>query len=364
MNINVFNFFIYSYPFEYYLNLFSYVDVEEMALLTAAFAFLNATFSDSVTSETRTTSSLSFPTFSGWSYTHGRSYKDSTEFMYRRGIYEANLDKIEAHNSENHSWKMGVNKFADLTADEFKARYIGGYASSKKVSKKNGHSKFRATTKDVPTSVDWREQGAVTPVKNQEQCGSCWSFSTTGSIEGAWAIAKGELVSLSEQQLVDCSTAQGNQGCNGGLMDYAFEYVIKNGGLTNETNYPYTATGPNICESAGKPIAATISGYTDVPANSDEALMTAVAQQPVSVAIEADQSAFQFYTSGVLTAACGSSLDHGVLVVGYNTDAWIVKNSWGPDWGDDGYIQLARGAAYAPVGQCGILSAGSAPQVV
>jgi len=332
-----------------------------MAFLAAAFAFLNATVSEYTSSSESVIQSSISPTFSEWSYTHGRTYNSLAELMFRRGIYEANLDKIETHNSEDHSWKMGVNKFADLTADEFKARFTGGYTGSKKVSKKTGHPKFRGQT--PPASVDWRTAGAVTPVKNQQQCGSCWSFSSTGSIEGAWFLAKGELISLSEQQLVDCSTAQGNQGCNGGMMDYAFEYVIANGGITTEDAYPYTATGPNNCSAAGKPIAATLSGYTDVPANSDEALMTAVAQQPVSVAIEADQAAFQFYTSGVLTAACGSNLDHGVLVVGYNSDAWIVKNSWGPDWGDNGYIQLARGDAYAPAGQCGILSAGSAPQV-
>jgi C1A family cysteine protease len=333
-----------------------------MAFLAAAFAFLNASSVDNFDSEKQYTSfeATPFPAFSEWMSVHGRTYSGLTELMFRRDTYEANLNKIEEHNSGNHPWTMGVNKFADLTADEFKARYTGGYTGSKKAS----HSKFRIQAKDLPASVDWRTQGAVTPVKNQQQCGSCWSFSTTGAIEGAWAITKGELVSLSEQQLVDCSTAQGNQGCNGGMMDYAFEYVIKNGGITTETEYPYTATGPNNCSAAGKPIAATLSGYTDVPANSDEALMFAVAKQPVSVAIEADQAAFQFYTGGVLTAACGTSLDHGVLVVGYNTDAWIVKNSWGPDWGDSGYIQLARGDAYAPSGQCGILLAGSAPQVI
>lgn len=322
-----------------------------MSFLAVAFAFLNATVSDSTPAV--------FPTFSEWMGIHGRFYNSPSEIMFRRDIYQANLDKIEVHNSENHSWTMGVNQFADLTADEFKSRFTGGYAGSKKVFKKSSHSKFRVQT--PPASVDWRTQGVVTPVKNQQQCGSCWSFSTTGSIEGAWAIAKGELVSLSEQQLMDCSTMQGNQGCNGGLMDSAFEYVIKNGGITTEAEYPYTATGPNNCSSVGKPIAATISGYTDVPPNSDEALMIAVANQPVSVAIEADQSAFQFYTSGVLTAACGSNLDHGVLVVGYTSDSWIVKNSWGSDWGDNGYIQLARGSAYAPSGQCGILSVPSYP---
>lgn len=333
-----------------------------MAFLTAVFAFLNATSSEYTPSSESVIQFSPLPTFSEWIYTHGRTYSSLEELMVRREIYEANLNKIETHNSEGHSWTMGVNKFADLTADEFKARFTGGYSGTKKHSKKT-HGNFKQQGKDLPASVDWRTAGAVTPVKNQQQCGSCWSFSSTGSIEGAWAITRGQLVSLSEQQLVDCSTAQGNQGCNGGMMDYAFEYVLTNGGITTESAYPYTATGPNNCSAAGKPIAATISGYTDVTQNSDAALMAAVAKQPVSVAIEADQAAFQFYTSGVMSAACGTNLDHGVLVVGYNSAAWIVKNSWGPDWGDNGYIQLARGAAYDPAGQCGILQAGSVPNI-
>ena len=150
-------------------------------------------------------------------------------------------------------------------------------------------------------------------------------------------------------------------------MDYAFEYIIKNKGITTEAAYPYTATGPNKCKAAGKPIAATLTSYKDVPANSETALMTAVAQQPVSVAVEADQSSFQFYTSGVMTAACGTNLDHGVLVVGYGTqgtqDFWKVKNSWGADWGEQGYILLGRGASFGASGQCGIQMQPSYPVV-
>ena len=319
------------------------------SLLATVFAVFNAT---------------ALPSFYEWTGLTGRTYTDMAETLYRKGVYDRNLERIMKHNSEGHSWTMTVNKFADLTADEFKARFTGGYMPASKKNTKVGRlGKTRQVYKDLPAGVDWRTQGAVTPVKNQQQCGSCWSFSSTGSIEGAWAIAKGQLVSLSEQQLVDCSTAQGNQGCNGGMMDYAFQYVIQNGGITTEDEYPYTATGPNNCSATGKPIAATISSYTDVPANSDEALMFAVSKQPVSVAIEADQAAFQFYTSGVMSAACGTNLDHGVLVVGYNSDAWVVKNSWGPDWGDNGYIQLARGSAYDPSGQCGILMSASYPVV-
>jgi KDEL-tailed cysteine endopeptidase len=209
-----------------------------------------------------------------------------------------------------------------------------------------------------PASVDWSAKGAVTPIKNQGQCGSCWSFSTTGSVEGAHFLKTGQLVSLSEQQLVDCSGAEGNQGCNGGLMDQAFQYIIDNKGLCTEAAYPYQGVDGN-CASTTCTVAATITSFSDVPGSNEVALETAIAQQPVSIAIEADQASFQFYTSGVMTAACGTQLDHGVLVVGYGNDAtggdyYKVKNSWGASWGDNGYILLGRGASFNPSGQCGI----------
>jgi len=186
-------------------------------------------------------------------------------------------------------------------------------------------------------------------------------------MEGAWKLKDGLLISLSEQQLVDCSTAQGNQGCDGGLMDNAFQYVIKNNGITSESRYPYTATGPNTCMSSGKPVAASLVGFKDVPPGSELALITAIAQQPVSVAVEADQSVFQFYSGGVMTASCGSNLDHGVLAVGYGTqggqDYYKVKNSWGSSWGEKGYILLGRGSQYGTNGQCGIQMDPSYPVV-
>jgi KDEL-tailed cysteine endopeptidase len=308
---------------------------------------------------------FSQPDFEQWSDHHGKVYTP-TERDYRQSVYTANLAKIILHNNGNKSWTMAVNKFADLTADEFKARYAGGLNKPKKTSlRKAATGPFNTTAN--PASVDWTAKGAVTPVKNQQQCGSCWAFSTTGSVEGAWFLAKGNLVSLSEQQLVDCSTAEGNQGCNGGLMDDAFQYIIDNKGITTEAAYPYTATGPNTCGSVGKPVAATLSGFKDVAVNSELALETAIVQQPVSVAVEADQSVFQFYSGGVMDSACGTALDHGVLAVGYGTDGgkdyYKVKNSWGADWGMKGYILLGRGAKFNPSGQCGIQMAASYPVV-
>jgi KDEL-tailed cysteine endopeptidase len=306
---------------------------------------------------------FSQPTFEEWCSQHGKSY-EPTERDYRQTVYTNNLAKIILHNQGNSSWTMGVNKFADLTADEFKARYVGGLKFPKKSLRRAATGPFNVTAN--PTSVDWTTKGAVTPVKNQEQCGSCWAFSTTGSVEGAWFLAKGSLVSLSEQQLVDCSDAEGNQGCNGGLMDQAFQYIIDNKGITTEAAYPYTATD-GTCQAKGKPVAATLTGYKDVAANNELALETAIVQQPVSVAVEADQSVFQFYSGGVMDSSCGTQLDHGVLAVGYGTDTgkeyYKVKNSWGADWGEKGYIRLGRGAKFNPSGQCGIQMVASYPVV-
>jgi len=306
----------------------------------------------------------SYPTFQQWSMANGRVYAP-TERDYRETVYYANVAKIDNHNEGNFSWTMDVNQFADLTADEFKASVSSRFSRSEH---KNTTTSLRGLYRtDIPSSVNWTARGAVTPVKNQEQCGSCWAFSTTGSLEGAWFLANNVLPSLSEQQLVDCSTAEGNQGCNGGLMDYGFEYIVKNKGITTEAAYPYTATGPNNCSAAGKPVAATMLGYKDVPVNSETALETAIAQTPVSVAVEADQSVFQFYSGGVMDSACGTQLDHGVLAVGYGTlggkDYYLVKNSWGASWGANGYILLGRGAKFNPAGQCGIQMAASYPVV-
>jgi len=289
--------------------------------------------------------------FAAWALKNGKTYKTREELVLRRNIFAANVAKVEKHNSEGHSWTMGVNKFADLTGEEFKAIYASGYRAKEKRSVNVSTLKSAA----LPTSVDWEAKGAVTPVKNQGQCGSCWAFSTTGSVEGAVFIGKGTLTSVSEQQLVDCSTAEGNQGCNGGLMDYGFAYIIKNKGIGSEASYPYTATD-GTCKKV--PSVSTISSFTDVQTGSETALMTAIVQQPISVAVEADQDSFQLYTGGVMSKACGTQLDHGVLAVGYGTlagaDYYQVKNSWGADWGMKGYILLARGSFNGNNGQCGI----------
>jgi C1A family cysteine protease len=225
------------------------------------------------------------------------------------------------------------------------------------------------------SSVDWVSAGAVTPVKDQGQCGSCWSFSTTGALEGAYYTTYGSLPSFSEQQLVDCDNRQHggkDMGCNGGLMDNAFTWIKKNGGLCTEVSYPYvsgTTKTAGTCQSTCSAVKnSAVVSYTDVPVKSDSAMMQALTLQPVSVAIEADQKAFQLYKSGVFTGECGVNLDHGVLVVGFGsmsgTDYYRIKNSWGTTWGDAGYIYIGRGSQFNDgQGQCGVLLSASYPSL-
>jgi C1A family cysteine protease len=251
-----------------------------------------------------------------------------------------------------------------MDTDEFRG-FLGKY-------KKIGNGSV-VLTGDYSASVNWVDAGGVTPVKNQGQCGSCWSFSTTGALEGAYFNKYGSLVSFSEQQLVDCDKFRNggsDNGCNGGLMDHAFSWISKNSGLCTEDDYPYvsgTTKARGDCSSSCSNVkGSAVSKFVDVPASSDQQMMLALTQQPVAVAIQADERAFQLYSSGVLTGSCGTGLDHGVLAVGYGSDSngdyYVVKNSWGETWGESGYIRLGRGSEYNNGdGQCGILLQASYP---
>jgi C1A family cysteine protease len=299
-------------------------------------------------------------------------YPSETELQQRFQIFKENVITIFQHNLEKkENYTMGINQYTDLTSTEFEKDVIrGGFIGTTESSSLRGKSKcsqYSYQQIKVPSSIDWRELGAVTPVKDQGQCGSCWSFSATGAMEGAWSIHTGNLVSLSEEQLVDCSKRYGNLGCNGGLMDNAFQYAIDTG-MCVESDYPYTASAGS-CQSTCEP-EVTITDCADVPANNQLALKEAVSFGPVSIAIEADTRIFQSYSSGVITSSsCGTELDHGVLIVGYGTepetqiDYWLVKNSWSSSWGDEGYVKIERSDSTNDIGICGIAAQPSFPIV-
>mmetsp|Transcript_11176 Transcript_11176/g.12808 ORF Transcript_11176/g.12808 Transcript_11176/m.12808 type:complete len:476 (+) Transcript_11176:355-1782(+) len=301
--------------------------------------------------------------FHKWMAQHSIEFHCNEEKAKRKTIFADNLIKIALHNAKGNTWTMGMNQFGHMTAEEFKSTYASGLIVPKHLENPQP-SMLRASLyrrmedESLPSEVNWVTAGAVTNVKNQGACGSCWSFASTGALEGAYFIKYNKLVSFSEQELVACDPV--DQGCNGGFMDNAFEFVEKNGGLCSEEDYPYTAGSgiKGFCKRRCTPVpdSAPVK-FTDVD-HSESSLESAVAKQPVAIAIEADQTAFQFYNGGVLTQNCGTKLDHGVLLVGYGTedgqDYWLVKNSWGPTWGDHGYIKLARGLSQEG-GECGIL---------
>jgi len=293
-----------------------------------------------------------------WKAAHEKKYTDLGEERVRYVIWQDNLKRVEQHNTEGHTYTLKINKFGDMTGTEFRASL-----GIPKYHNRTGGSTFMAPCNvDLPTAVDWRTQGYVTPVKNQGQCGSCWAFSTTGSLEGQYFRKNQKLVSFSEQQLVDCSRKYGNMGCNGGLMDNAFHYIQDNG-IETEQDYPYTGRDDR-CKFDKTKVVTKVTGWTDVKAGDEMDLKSAVGTVgPVSVAIDASHMSFQFYHDGVYNERqCSSTrLDHGVLAAGYGTlngkDYWLVKNSWGPHWGKAGYIMMSRNKK----NQCGIASAASYP---
>ena len=266
-------------------------------------------------------------------------YPDETTELRRHAIWQMNKKYVDEHNAnlaDRLGFTLGMNEYADMDGAEF-SKIFNGYLSGKRHS--NDTKVFHATGVTIPDSVDWRTKGIVTGIKNQGQCGSCWSFSATGSLEGQHALNTGTLVSLSEQNLVDCSGPEGNEGCNGGLMDDAFQYVIDNKGIDTEASYPYVARDEN-CRFNPSNVGATEKGYVDVAHDDENALTQAIANVgPISVAIDASHNSFQLYQSGVYYEPdCSqTALDHGVLAVGYGTvgtqDMYIVKNSWGTSWG-------------------------------
>lgn len=299
-----------------------------------------------------------------------KNYETLDELEKRFNIFQSNFFNIISHNSDStQNFTMGVNQFTDLTSDEFRSKFIGG--SDRHSVGTYGCGLFSSSdTSNIPLSIDWREKNAVTSVKDQGQCGSCWAFSSTGAVEGAWAISKEQLIDLSEQELVDCATglAYGSDGCNGGQMNGGFKYVIENGQcLLSE--YPYTS---GVSQTGGKcqtcSAVVKLSSCSDVKSKDQISLKVAVAQQPIAVAIEADTRYFQSYSSGVLDAStCGTNLDHGVLIVGYGNqngeNYWLVKNSWSETWGEKGYVKILRSDSMNDSGICGIAIEPSFPSI-
>ncbi len=324
--------------------------------------------------------------FSGWMSKFNIESRDEGHLSHIFDNWISNDKYIQEVNSMNLTYTLGHNAFSGMDSEEF-SQYMG-FAGNQEVSFKGLRGAVPSIDMSqildlsaLPSSVDWRAKGAVTPAKDQGSCGSCWSFSTTGALEGAYEIKNGKLVSFSEQQLVDCDYGlRLNHGCNGGLMNSAFQWISQvNLGLCSESDYPYvsgtTKTNGDCKKTCSNVVGSKIVSYTDVTPNSDSAMMTALAQQPVSVAIEADQRAFQLYSGGVFSdSTCGTNLDHGVLLVGYGTDSssgldyYILKNSWGTSWGtQNGFMLLGRnldatGKPYnGGKGQCGVLMEGSYP---
>jgi len=331
-----------------------------------------------------TSSSNPITKFQDWVVKHKIEFKNDNIMKHIFENWLINDKFIEEINSLNLTYTLGHNIYSGMNSDEFRNYMNFEQNNLLLINNKNNYLRtndFNNYQNNfyLPLSVDWRTKNAVTPVKDQGQCGSCYSFSNTGALEGIYAINTGNLLSFSEQQIVDCSTIRNkgpNMGCNGGQIGLTMDWISTNGGLCLESDYPYisgeTKTGETCNKSCLLVDDSKVDSHIDVKPNSDDAMMKALVQQPISVGIEADQKAFQLYSSGVFTATCGTKVDHAVLLVGYGimdgNSYYILKNSWGESWGDKGYMYIGKdidpntNKAYNDgKGQCGVLTSGAYP---
>lgn len=310
--------------------------------------------------------------FSKWADTHSIVLPtDNSRFIHMFNNWIENDRYIDMINAQNLSYTLGHNHFSAMNRDEF-ADYVRLHRYTV-VDDTSVANNLRGVS--VPESVDWRTKGVVSPVQDQGKAGTCYSFGTSCAVESAHAIKYGSLIKLSEQQIVSCSTISHggpNMGVNGGQIAPTFSWISKVGGLCTEQDYPYTSgttTETGTCQTTCKKVSGTApASVVNVKANSDSDMMAAIALQPVSVAIEADQASFQLYKSGVFTGSCGTNLDHAVALVGYGADYYILRNSWSASWGSSGYMYIGKGndpATGKPYnggkGQCGVLMQGSYP---
>jgi len=298
--------------------------------------------------------------FNSWKSQYERGYGVDAEEAYRLQVFNENYNTVNSLNARGGA-SFELNKFGDMTKEEFKKTYLG--AQQDDSLKTNVES---LNTLKLSDEVDWSSNGAVSPIKDQGQCGSCYAFSATGALEGLAYVSNNYLWYFSEQQIVDCAKSYGNAGCSGGLMSHVFQYTAAKG-INMESEYPYTSVDTASCNSSVERQARKVnSSYTDVPTHNNNEMMAAITKQPISVGVEADD--WQFYKNGVFDNwdTCGEQLNHGVLAVGYGTDSssgkmyYKIKNSWGASWGQNGYIYLERKVTN-DAGLCGVLINGSYP---
>ncbi|MQM02136.1 hypothetical protein Taro_034902 [Colocasia esculenta] len=296
--------------------------------------------------------------FEEWQVKHDKSYHDLGEKQMRFEIFKNNLQFIDEHNrpEHNHSSTVALNHFADLSNEEYRSIYLSPPMNMSELFHNFIPDLDLPTEVDQPqpqASIDWRDMGAVTQVKNQEGCASCWAFTAVATVEGINAIVTGDLISLSEQEIVDCDDL--GTHCQPGYIQRAYDYIQRNMGIDTDANYPYTAQ-QDVCK-ADRNQEVTIDGYANAPRNNERALSMRVSRQPVGSAVDASGRNFQFYDGGIYRKACTTNVNHAVTIVGYDSEAgedyWIIKNSYGDAWGEGGYMKLPRNVADRR-GKCGI----------